>query len=660
MTVRARARIWGLLAVVLVGVAIGLVVGGGGYTSPVYGIRDSGPVVGWLLPFVRAVGVAAAAACFGWLLYAAFLGPQKPGGLLGAPARDDVRRASTAALVWAVASWLSAWLNFSNILGVSAREALRPQLIATYAWDVTTVRAFMLSGFIALAIWVGARASESLAAAAGWAVLAGGALSLVPLAGHAAGLGNHGLALASGVLHSLAASAWVGGLLALAVHAWRSEPGVVEAARRFSTLALVSVVALAVTGVVNALTRMNTPAELFTTGYGRVVLLKIIALLVLIGLAAMIRRRLRPTGDDDRRRFALFIGIELTIMAVAMGLAVALTRTPYPKLAAEATTVAESLLGRPIPGAPTASSVILGFSFEPVMLTIALIAAALYIAGVMRLHSRGDSWPWLRTASWLLGVGAIIWATNSGLGLYSEVAFSLHMIQHMTLSMVAPILLVVGTPITLALRALKPSPGGRRGPREWIVWAIGSPVARFVTHPLWVLFVFTVGLYGLYYTSLFGALMGSHLGHVAMQVHFLLAGYLFAYVVLGLDPAPRTLPPWVRLGMVLIAMVLHSFFAVPIMMSDAAFGLEYYSQVQPPWLTDQVANTQLAGGIAWGIAELPTLILLLVLGIQWGQSDDREARRRDRRVDRAGTDTEMDAYNARLARMNAAAKDRGD
>ena len=163
---------------------------------------------------------------------------------------------------------------------------------------------------------------------------------------------------------------------------------------------------------------------------------------------------------------------------------------------------------------------------------------------------------------------------------------------------------------------------------------------------------------GLYYTSLFGTLMGSHLGHVVMQVHFLLAGYLFAYVVLGLDPAPRTLPPWVRLGMVLVAMVLHSFFAVPIMMSDSAFGLEYYSQVQPPWLTDQVADTWVAGGIVWGIAEVPTLLLLLVLGIQWAQSDDREAKRRDRRVDRSGSDSELDAYNERLARMNAAAKQR--
>ncbi len=660
MTLGARTRVWLLLAVVLVGVAIGLVVGGGGYRAPVYGIRDAGPVVGWLLPFVRAVGVAAAAASFGWLLYAAFLGPQKSGGLLGGPARDDVRRASNAALVWAIASLISAWLNFSNVLGISAQEALRPQLIATYAWDITTVRAFLLSGFIALAIWVGARASESLAAAAGWAVLAGGALSLVPLAGHAAGLGNHGLALASGVLHSLSASAWVGGLLALAVHAWRRESGVAEAARRFSTLALVCVAALAVTGVVNALTRMNSPGELFTTGYGRVVLLKIISLLALIAIAAVVRRGLRPAGDQDRRRFALLVGVELSVMAVAMGLAVALTRTPYPKVAAEATTLAESLLGRPIPGAPTSSSVILGFSFEPVMLTGSLIAAALYVAGVMRLHGRGDSWPWLRTVSWMCGIGAVIWATNSGLGLYSEVSFSMHMIQHMTLSMLAPILLVVGTPITLALRAFKPAPGGRRGPREWIVWAIGSPVARFVTHPLWVLFIFTVGLYGLYYTSLFGTLMGSHLGHVVMQVHFLLAGYLFAYVVLGLDPAPRTLPPWVRLGMVLVAMVLHSFFAVPIMMSDSAFGLEYYSQVQPPWLTDQVADTKVAGGIAWGIAEVPTLLLLLVLGIQWAQSDDREAKRRDRRVDRSGSDSELDAYNERLARMNAAAKQRGE
>lgn len=692
MKLGTRGRVGLLLAVMIVAVVVGLVIGGGGYRAPAPGITDAGPLVSWSLPIVRSLALAAGVATCGWLLYAAFLGAQKPGGLLGAGGRDDVRRASTAALVWAVASWVTGLLTLANVLGTPLAETLNPSVVATYAWDVTSVRAFTLGGLIALGVWVGVRRVESLAGAAGWLVLAAGAMALVPLSGHAAGLGSHGLALVSGVVHTLAATAWVGGLLALAVHAWRNDPGVIQGARRFSAVALTSVAALALTGIGNAVTRMNGWGQLVSTDYGRIVLLKVVALVVLVVVAALVRRRLLAVpgaaGDqvgipDDsatderlagaqtagaadatpatisRGRITALIGFELAVMALATGLAVALTRTPYPRPITDAANLAESLLGRPIPPAPDASSVILGFSFEPVTMVASLVAAGLYVAGVMRVRARGDRWPVGRLISWLLGIGAIIWATNSGLGLYSQVSFSMHMLQHMALSMIAPILLVLGTPITLALRAIAPAPHGRRGPREWIVWAIGSPVARFVTHPLWVLFIFTIGLYGLYYTSLFGWLMGSHLGHVAMQVHFILAGYLFAYVVLGLDPAPRTLPPWVRLGMVLIAMVLHSFFAVPIMMSDTAFATEWYGQVQPPWITNPAADTRTAGGIAWGIAELPTLLLIVVLGVQWARSDEREARRRDRRVDREG-DLELDAYNERLARMNRAAQHRGD
>ena len=171
--------------------------------------------------------------------------------------------------------------------------------------------------------------------------------------------------------------------------------------------------------------------------------------------------------------------------------------------------------------------------------------------------------------------------------------------------------------------------------------------------------IFTIGLYGLYYTSLFGWLMGSHLGHLAMQVHFLLAGYLFSYVVLGLDPAPRVLPPWMRMLMLLIAMALHSFFAVPIMMSDVAFAGDWYSQVQPPWVDSLVTQTKTAGGIAWAIAEIPSMMLLIALGVQWARSDEREARRSDRQAARDGG-AELAAYNERLRRMNEAAARHGE
>ncbi|MCB9411602.1 MAG: cytochrome c oxidase assembly protein [Actinobacteria bacterium] len=646
-------------AVLLASTAIGLLIGGGAYTAPAPGIVDSGPFVGWVLPLLRASALAAGIATFGWLGYAAFLGPQQRGGLLGTGALADVKRAGTAAGVWTVAALAAALFSLANVLGTPLSEAIRPAVIGQYAWAIPGVRAYLMAALFAGLIWVGSRYARSLAAAAGWFVLALAALSFAPLAGHAAGYGDHDLALTSGVAHTWAAAAWAGGLLALALHAWRHDPGVTQAAARYSNIALISVAFLALTGVGNAYTRMDTVSDLWNSGYGRLVFTKTIILVVLVGLAAVVRRNLAPKLGEQRRVLAGFVGMELLLLAVAGGLAVALAQTPYPRAENSPLTVAEQLLGRQMPEAPTWSSLILGWEFEPLFLIGGVISAALYVAGVMRLRARGDSWHPGRTISWLLGVAAIIWVTNSGMAVYSQVAFSIHMFQHMLLSMIAPILLVMGTPITLALRAINPAPAGRRGPREWIVWAINSPVAKFVTHPLWVLFVFTFGLYGLYYTSLFGWLMGSHMGHLAMQIHFLLAGYLFAYVILGLDPAPRVLAPWVRLLMLLVAMALHSFFAVPIMMSDIVFAGEWYSLVQPPWVDSLVSETRTAGGIAWGIAEVPALMLMIVLGIQWARSSDREARRYDRQADRDGG-AELAAYNERLRAMNEAASNRGE
>lgn len=647
------------LVVVLTGTAIGLILGGGRYTAPPADLVDAGPLVNWALALSRAVATVSGMATFGWLLYAAFLGPQQRNGLLGSSGISDTRRAGGAALVWAISSALAALLSLSVILGSPLAETLDPTLIRLYAWDIPIVRAFVLASFAALAIWAFARRSVSLAAAAGWSALALGALAFVPLAGHSAAYGDHALALTTGVTHVWAAAAWFGGLLALAVHAWSGDRGVVKATARYSRVATLAVLFLLGAGLANGYTRMDTVSDLWNSGYGRLLTAKFIVFVIALVVAWNVRRRLTDSLASSRKAVAQLVALELSLLALATGFAVALTQTPYPRIDNSPATVVEQLLGRSMPEAPTWTSVIFGWQFEPVFLVGGLLAAAYYIAGVMRLRQRGDTWPMGRTVAFLIGIAAIMWTTNGGFAVYSPVSFSIHMMQHMLLSMIAPILLVLGTPITLALRALPPAAGGRRGPREWIVWGINSPLAKFVTHPIWVLLVFTVGLYGLYYTPLFSWLMGSHLGHLAMQVHFLAAGYLFAYVVLGLDPAPRKLPPWVRLLMLLVAIALHSFFAVPIMMSDTVFAGEWYSQVQPPWISDPLAETRLAGGIAWGIAEVPALMLMVVLGVQWARSDEREARRNDRQADRDGG-AELAAYNDRLKRLHEAAVKRGE
>lgn len=290
----------------------------------------------------------------------------------------------------------------------------------------------------------------------------------------------------------------------------------------------------------------------------------------------------------------------------------------------------------------------LGFRLEPLFLTLGLVGAALYCIGVARLRARGDKWPWGRLIAWLLGIGIMVWCTNAGIATYSQVSVGLHMFQHMTMTMLAPIMLVLGAPATLALRALKPSHGTERGPREWLMWFLHSWITRVLTNPFYVFFIYVLGLYGLYMTPLFGWLMGSHAGHVFMQFHFLAAGYLFYWVLIGIDPRPKPLPYWGRLLMLMLALSVHGFFAVAMMMASTPLASEWYGVVQPEWIVDPLRDTLIGAQVAWGLSEIPTVIVLIVIAVQWSRSDEREAKRFDRQADR-DNDSELTEYNARFA-----------
>ncbi len=346
-----------------------------------------------------------------------------------------------------------------------------------------------------------------------------------------------------------AAVLWMGGLMALAIHAFSRDIPLARSVSRFSTIALSAIILLAASGFANAYTRLDSPSQVLTTGYGQLLVTKTLLILALGVLGWIIRSRIIGTLGTTSRGgvFARIAGLELLVMSVAVGLGVALASSPPPRIEVLLPTYGESLLGFPYPPPPTAATVALGFQLDPLFLTLSLIAAALYIAGVVRLVRRGDSWPWLRTVSWLAGIGVVIWCTNAGISVYAQVSVGLHMLQHMTLTMLGPIFLVMGAPATLALRALKPATGNERGPREWLVWFLHSWITKVLTNPFYVFFIYVIGLYGLYMTPLFGWLMGSHVGHVAMQAHFIISGYLFYWVLIGIDPRPKPLPYWGRL-----------------------------------------------------------------------------------------------------------------
>ncbi|GED88356.1 cytochrome c oxidase assembly protein [Streptomyces sp. NPDC056112] len=293
----------------------------------------------------------------------------------------------------------------------------------------------------------------------------------------------------------------------------------------------------------------------------------------------------------------------------------------------------------------------LEWSADPFFLVACLLGLGLYGWGVVRLRRRGDAWPVGRTVAYVIGVLTVALVMCTKLNDYGMVMFSVHMVQHMIISMLSPILILLGGPITLALRALPVAGRGRKGPRELLLALLHSRYLRVVTHPAFTIPMFVASLYALYFTPLFDFLMGSRAGHIAMMVHFLAVGLVFFWPIMGVDPGPNRPGHLMRMLELFAGMPFHAFFGIALMMATTPMVGTF---MNPPAslgidaLTDQNA----AGGIAWAFSEIPSVLVLLALLFQWYKSEQRQARRKDRAADRDG-DKELEAYNAYLASLNA-------
>jgi putative copper resistance protein D len=291
----------------------------------------------------------------------------------------------------------------------------------------------------------------------------------------------------------------------------------------------------------------------------------------------------------------------------------------------------------------------LELSIDPVFLLGCLAALALYGWGVVRLRRRGDRWPAGRLLSFAAGVLSVLLVTCTALNDYGMVLFSVHMTQHMVISMLTPILLLLGAPITLALRALPTAGRGRTGPRELLVAAVHSRYVRLISSPLFTIPLFIASLYGLYFSPLFDFLMDSRAGHLAMMLHFLAVGLVFFWPIMGVDPGPHRPGHLMRMLELFATMPFHAFFGIALMMATAPM-VDSYASPPASLQADALADQSAAGGIAWAFSEIPTVIVLLALVIQWYLSEQRTARRLDRAADRDG-DSELAAYNSYLASL---------
>ncbi|MEV5451823.1 cytochrome c oxidase assembly protein [Streptomyces sp. NPDC052535] len=637
-------------------VALAAVWAGGGTAAGVPGIEDAGALTTWGLPTARAVSDAAAVATVGALLLVVVL---LPGGrALSAVQLRYLLWAACASAVWTAASAVTLVFTLSDLFAQPVSAVLSPAIVADFVSTDAQGRAYALSaaaaGTIAtMCVGVGT---------ARWARLALllAVVGLLPPAftGHSSAAGNHDAAVTSLALHLVGVAVWVGGLVFVLVVAARREDSAVDAARRFSPLAGWSLLAVAASGIVNAAVRLPSLTDVFSSRYGAMILVKTVALAGLGGIGLWHRRRTLPALLDGRRRaFVRLAAGELLLMAAAMGLAVGLSRTPAPGVDGASLSSSEELLGFPMPpplGDFPWTPLFTQWHFDPLFAFGTAAAALLYLAGVRKLRGRGDSWPVGRTVAWLMGLAVAVIATMSGLGVYGKVLFSVHMGQHMILAMTVPLLLVLGAPATLALRALPAVPKGEPdGPREMLLKLLHSRYVKVISHPVVASVLFIFSAFAVYYTSLFETLMRSHLGHMFMLVHFLAVGLLFFWVIIGIDPGPRRPPYLGKLFVIVLTMPFHSWFSISLMSSTALIGEGWWSMLDRPWVEYPMDDQYNAGAIAWATGDIPVLITTIVLAVQWIRSDGREARRVDRQIDRGGAGDPLAAYNAYLAGLRA-------
>ena len=619
------------------------------------GLPDPGPLTAWLLPTARLGTQVAAVATVGLLLGATVLAPRRDGGLSPTGYRR-LRAARWPALAWAVSSVALLALTVSDLLGRPLGAAVRGPAVVTFVTSVDLGRALAASAVLAVAVFVACAVSIRPTGAVTALALAVVALTPPVFTGHAASADNHQLAVSGQLLHVVPVTLWVGGLLVLLLSGGARGADLARAADRFSALAGWCLVAVGVSGVVSAAVRLPAWGDLLGSRYGQLVLVKA-ALLAAAGVAGLAHRRatLPRLRAGDRRAFVRLAAVELLVFAAALGAAVALSRTPAP-LGPEPDDVATSLLGFPMPPPLSAGALVTEWLVDPLILAVVATLAVGYVAGVRRLRARGDAWPAGRTAAFLGGCAVLVAATCGGTARYAPVLFSVHMVEHLLLAMVAPVLLVLGAPVTLGLRALpRAADPAWPGPREWLLAAVHSRPARLFTQPLVALAVYVVGMYVFYFTGLFELALRSHAAHLLMVVHFVLAGYLFFWVVVGVDPAPRPRPaPLIRMVLILVSMVLHGFLGLAIMQATDLLAGDWFTALPRAWGPTPAADQYVAGGIAWSFGELPTVLVVGVVFRQWLRADRREQRRLDRAADRAeagGPPDAHDAYNAWLAQV---------
>jgi putative copper export protein len=533
----------GWLLVAVVALVSGLFVAGGAPEPAVQGLPSPDPLVAWGTPVLRLLTTVSALVTVGLLIVSRWTSSRSTA-------------APFTALVWVALALVQVFFVLANVLALPLADATSPAIVATFAPEIASTRALLAAALLAFIVSFGVITTGR--STLPWIVLAVTAAALPSMANHASGLGDHSLALTGNVAHAVAATIWVGALTVLTVQWLRRLPSDATVLASYSNLALACWLTLGISGVVNGYVRLERPEQLLTTGYGQLLIVKAV-LLILIGIIGW-RLKLRLASRNSVPGLA---AIDLTLMATAVGLGVALASSAYPRLPVAFTTLSEALLGSAPPQAPTVAAVFLGYRIDPVFAVVVLL-------GLMLVLSRWRTWPTGQRLAWLAGLGALAWVTNGSPGLYAPVAPGWATVQ---------VGLIIG-PIALLLARGWP---GRR-PANLVVAVLIFIAMQIVSA---VLGGWSIGAYPTRTLVLAGALAGGALffWHMGTNRSGRLAGLAVVAVSIGLSA------------------LLGSRVA------------SWFTALQPDWLTDVAGQAQFGAWLSTAVLALTVLIAQLWPGL---------------------------------------------
>lgn len=624
------------------------------------GIPDPGRITTVGLPFFRAVGWMLAALSVGSFMFSSFyMAPSIPDNdnsqLVRAKLSVDghlaARTGAVSALCFGLVALLMIPLVLSDVSGTPFARTLDVASWSLAIEQVATARAWAIVAAIALVVGVAGLFFRS------WVsqlpLFMGAIVMVVPLGleGHSASGGDHDWGTNSYLWHLVFMMVWVGGLMALIAHGRRLGPFLGTGLRRYSNVAFMSVIVMAVSGLINAAIRVEW-SDWLTSTYGTILIVKTIGVVVL-GLFGWVHRRVTiPQLDSKPALFMRFAIVEVIVMAAVTGVAITMGRTPPPPPRNPNLSNMATQLGFDLYEKPTFFNVFTMWRFDVMFGTIAILLTAGYLYGVWRVRRAGGNWSTTRTVFWLLGTLTLLVTMSSGLGMNMGAAYSIHMIVHMILSMVVPLFLALGCPLTLIMKAYAPGEPGQPSAHDIVYAYTQSPLLRFITHPVVNLAQFLFFFYILYLIiPLYEVMISEHAGHLIMNWVFLISGYLYFWEVVGKDPLPVQRPAAIRLAWLVGSMPFHLFAGIYLMQLTTIMGYDFYMSLGLPWELNLLEDQRVGGGIGWASGSFPLGLVFLILFFEWRREDRVIETEYDRRVD-AGEDDDFEAYNEMLAQMN--------